>query len=82
MTETIINPTQLENYFKEESDFLNCLQPFLNSLGWYGAERTVIESLPHFSNSLDITKFVKVMESLGYKLTSKFQCHNDIRIIN
>jgi len=57
----------LNIYFKQDSEFLNCLQPLLKSLGWTGKYHHLVHALPHFSDFLDVTSFRNVMAKLQYK---------------
>lgn len=66
----------LSDYFEVENELMYCLEPLLKSLGWFGSDKSIIESLPHFSHSLSITKFLDIMQDFGYqtkaKLNSKY----------
>ncbi len=50
-----------------ETDLSNCLIPLLRSLGWQGDPRHIAESIPHFSDSLDLTGFRNVLAHLDYE---------------
>ena len=44
----------------------HCLKPLLKLLKWQGDERTLFESLPHFSNVETIEQFQTVLKNLGF----------------
>lgn len=54
-------------FFAKESVLVECLYPMLRALDWQGTQRQIAESLPHFSETLDITSYRKVMQTLGFK---------------
>jgi len=56
----------LKNIFKEDTEFLYLLKPLLNALGWPGHHRHLIEALPHFADSLDLTSFRNILAKLNY----------------
>ncbi len=49
------------------SPYFACLFPLLETLGWTDYQRDVIESLPHYSNHLDLTDLRNVLVNLGYE---------------
>ncbi len=48
------------------NDLARCLWPLLETLGWSGDARHLVEALPHFANGLDLDAFRAVMARLGY----------------
>lgn len=54
------------NYFKEDSEFVHLLEPLLKALGWPGAYKHLVEALPHYAQTLDLTGFRNVMAMLNY----------------
>ena len=58
----------LNNNFAYCSDLLNCLEPLLHALDWHGPKQTIIESLPHFVETLNLSDFHHVMEQLNYEV--------------
>lgn len=44
-----------------------CIKPLLKLLKWQGDERTLFESLPHFSDVETIEQFQLVMKNLGFE---------------
>jgi len=66
---------RIKQSFDYDSDFLNLLLPLLIELGWEKDTRTLIESLPHFSEKLTLTEFRNLMINLGFNSTQK-----DIRL--
>ncbi len=49
------------------SPYFACLFPLLETLGWTDYQRDVIESLPHYSDHLDLTDLRNVLVNLGYE---------------
>ncbi|GAB6051587.1 hypothetical protein JCM17960_04070 [Magnetospira thiophila] len=56
--------------FKAATDVAACLLPLLKALGWRGNPRHVVEALPHFADTLDLTALLNVMANLGYSSRS------------
>jgi len=56
----------IRNQFEDGSDFTRCLLPLLTTLGWKGAPRELVESLPHLIRRLDLSGFCSVMSNLDY----------------
>jgi ATP-binding cassette, subfamily C, bacterial LapB len=56
----------LSNNFVYCSDLLNCLEPLLSALHWQGSKRNLVESLPHFADTLNLSDFHHVMGELNY----------------
>ncbi|MGB0671150.1 MAG: peptidase domain-containing ABC transporter [Rhodospirillales bacterium] len=56
--------------FTAQSDLAACLLPLINSLDWQGRQRQVLEALPHFADTLDLTDFLNVMSNLGFRSRS------------
>lgn len=57
--------------FEPDSPYAACLKPLLITVGWTGDTREIIEALPHFANSLELTGLRNVMATLGYKTHPK-----------
>ncbi len=53
--------------FGAESPASACLFPLLEALGWRGFGRSLLESLPHFSDSFDVTDLRNLLADLGYE---------------
>lgn len=76
---TVAVPERLESAFHGESlgDFhpdslyAACLKPLLIGLGWTGNTRQIVEALPHFANSLELTELRNVLAALGYRTRPK-----------
>ncbi|CCQ72673.1 peptidase domain-containing ABC transporter [Magnetospira sp. QH-2] len=56
--------------FKAATDVAACLLPLLKALGWRGNPRHVVEALPHFADTLDLTALLNVMANLGFSSRS------------
>lgn len=52
--------------FRAPSDFAACLLPLLKALGWTGQRLSVMESLPHFADDLDLTGLRNVLAHLNF----------------
>jgi ATP-binding cassette subfamily C protein LapB len=52
--------------FRTHSDLSMCLTGLLTAIEWRGSLRHLAESLPHVSDSLDLTGLRRVMSNLGY----------------
>jgi len=61
------------DHFPVTSDISLCLPALLASLKWRGASRTVAESLPHLSESMDLSAFRSIMATIGYNSRS-YRC--------
>lgn len=57
--------------FKAESDAAACLLPLLDALGWRGGVRQIVETLPHFANTLTIDDLRNVLAALGFRTVRK-----------
>ncbi len=55
--------------FKEPSDLAYCLPALLKAIGWRRSPRDMAETLPYFTDSLDLTGFENAMAQLGYCAT-------------
>lgn len=51
----------------ELSPHAGCLLPLLHALGWIRCEREILEALPHFSDTIDLTTLRNMMVDLGYR---------------
>jgi len=58
--------------FKEETDLSGCLTLLLKLMNARGSARDVAESLPYFSDSLDLPSFHNAMAQLGYKVADVY----------
>ncbi|MGF1606702.1 MAG: peptidase domain-containing ABC transporter [Rhodothalassiaceae bacterium] len=57
--------------FKAESDAAACLLPLLEALGWRGGVRQIVETLPHFANTLSLDDLRNVLANLGFRTVAK-----------
>ncbi len=64
--------------FNAHSPYASCLLPLLTALGWRGNVRGLFESLPHFSDSLDLTEFRNTLAHLHYKTVCSPACVSQI----
>jgi len=55
------------NNFKVQTDFSGCLALLLKLINARGTAREVAESLPYYTDSLDLTGFHNAMSQMGYK---------------
>ncbi len=69
----------LGSYFKETTPLLYCLDVLLSAKGWYGYQRTLIESLPHFSKELTLSKYIEIMDDFGFGLVSTIKSSEQVR---
>lgn len=58
---------KIKKTFDYDSDLLNLFLPLLIKLGWQKNTRELIESLPHFSEKLNLIEFRNLMVNLGFK---------------
>lgn len=63
-------------HFNKPNDLVNVLEPLVLALNWNGDYRQLIESLPHFADSLDLTSFLNVMASINFN-NEKSSMHLD-----
>ena len=59
--------------FSVETDLASCLTVLLKLLNARGSAREIAESLPYFTDALDLPGFHNAMAQLGYKMT-EVQC--------
>lgn len=59
-------PELIKRQFDEVSDLGRCLYPLLMSLGWVGLPRTLVEAMPHLTQSMDITSFCSILHNLKF----------------
>lgn len=52
--------------FNNRSPFVACLLPLLRALGWNNYARELIESLPHFSDHIELVDLRNILVRLGY----------------
>lgn len=57
--------------FKDDSPYARCIIPLLKELGWNNFARELLEALPHFSESIDLTDLRNILVSIGYESTPK-----------
>ncbi len=60
----------IKAYFLGNSELVNLLEPLIVEMKWPGDYRQLVESLPHFSDGLDLTQFLNVMAALNYNYES------------
>ncbi len=61
------------NNFKVQTDLSGCLALLLKLMNARGTAREVAESLPYYTDSLDLTSFHNAMSQMGYK-TNEVHC--------
>ena len=61
------------NNFKVQTDLSGCLALLLKLMNARGTAREVAESLPYYTDSLDLTSFHNAMSQMGYK-TNEVPC--------
>ena len=61
------------NNFKVQTDLSGCLALLLKLINARGSAREVAESLPYYTDSLDLTGFHNAMSQMGYK-TNEVSC--------
>ncbi len=59
----------INRQFMVETDFAGCLSVLLRLLNAHGSAREVAESLPYFTDALDLPGFHNAMAQLGYRMT-------------
>ena len=59
----------INRQFLIETDFAGCLTVLLKLLNVHGSPREVAESLPYFTDALDLPGFHNAMAQLGYRMT-------------
>jgi ATP-binding cassette subfamily C protein/ATP-binding cassette subfamily C protein LapB len=66
--DNLANAMRLEDAraFSDASPAAACFVPLLHELGWDGDDREIIETLPHFSNRMDLVDLRGVIALLGY----------------
>ncbi len=47
-------------------NYLNCVKPLLNALGWQGSSRRIFEVVPHLQDNLDLVDLRNMMVHLGF----------------
>ena len=63
----------VSNNFKVQTDLSGCLALLLKLINARGTSREVAESLPYYTDSLDLTSFHNAMSQMGYK-TNEVPC--------
>ncbi|WP_367608130.1 peptidase domain-containing ABC transporter [Legionella sp. W05-934-2] len=66
MTSEVIEKQDYSEYFEQANSLAYCLEVLLRSKGWYGDRRSIIESFPHFSKTLTIYQFIKIMHDFMF----------------
>ncbi|MCA9749903.1 MAG: ATP-binding cassette domain-containing protein, partial [Romboutsia sp.] len=56
----------ISNFFKHESEFSILIEPLLKQLNWQGNYKQLIQALPHYADSLDLTEFINFLERLNF----------------
>lgn len=57
----------VKSYFSNPSELVNLLEPLVLALKWQGNYRQLIEALPHFSTTLELTDFLNVMAEINFE---------------
>lgn len=52
-------------------NYINCLKPLLQALGWQGSPRRIFEAMPHNADEIDLIDLKNIFVSLGYTCYSK-----------
>jgi len=60
----------VSSQFKSRTDFSACLATLLRLMNARGSAREVAESLPYYTDTLDLSGFHNAMAQLGYKMKS------------
>ncbi|MFK7815400.1 MAG: peptidase domain-containing ABC transporter [Gammaproteobacteria bacterium] len=73
MSERLSNAIRNKTYSKiaELSPYAACIMPILTELGWRSYKRELIESIPHFSNQIDLVDLRNMLVTLGYESDEK-----------
>ncbi len=73
MSERLSNAIRNKTYSKiaELSPYAACIMPILTELGWRSYKRELIESIPHFSNHIDLVDLRNMLVTLGYESDEK-----------
>ena len=58
--------SETAHQFESSGAFAACLFPLLEALDWRGTPRDLIEALPHFADTLELTDALNVLAMLGY----------------
>ncbi|MEP3244253.1 MAG: ATP-binding cassette domain-containing protein [Sneathiella sp.] len=53
------------------TQYAACLSPLLNALGWRGDAEQVVEAMPHFKTTMDLTDFRSALANLHYESTAE-----------
>jgi ATP-binding cassette subfamily B protein len=59
----------VQSTFRKNNDLASCFPTLLRAMGWRRSSRDVVEALPYFTDTLDITGYENGMAQLG------FRCH-------
>lgn len=71
-------PGGVKAHFSKPGELVNLLEPLVVALEWRGTYRQLIESLPHFSEDLNLTEFLNVMVAINYNHDKKHMRLNDV----
>ena len=73
ISERLANAIRNQSYFKiaDLSPYAACIMPILSELGWRSYKRELIESIPHFSNHIDLVDLRNMLVTLGYESDEK-----------
>ncbi len=73
ISERLSNAIRNQSYIKiaDLSPYAACIMPILSELGWRSYKRELIESIPHFSNHIDLVDLRNMLVTLGYESDEK-----------
>ncbi|MGH1536860.1 MAG: peptidase domain-containing ABC transporter [Gammaproteobacteria bacterium] len=73
LSERLSNAIRNKTYSKisELSPYAACILPILTELGWRSYKRELIESIPHFTNHIDLVDLRNMLVTLGYESDEK-----------
>jgi ATP-binding cassette subfamily C protein LapB len=57
----------VQSTFRQNNDLAGCFPLLLQAMGWRRSSRDVVEALPYFTDSLDLTGYENGMAQLGFK---------------
>lgn len=73
-----IQKRDYSEYFEETNALMYCLEVLLRAMGWHGNRRTIIESFPHFSHSLSLPQFLKIMRDYHFIPSEQIEIKNNL----
>ena len=73
LSERLSNAIRNQSFIKiaDLSPYAACIMPILSELGWRSYKRELIESIPHFSNHIDLVDLRNMLVTLGYESDEK-----------